>query len=71
MFSGSNAQKRQGQGGGNPLSTVVIRGAAIYLLAISGAHTADCHGPQHTFEHGASQSSEFQYPTFNIASSLL
>jgi hypothetical protein len=32
---------------------VAIRGGAIYLVAIHGTHTADCQGPQHTFEREA------------------
>jgi hypothetical protein len=43
-------------------------GAAIFLLAIRGVHTADCHDPRYTFERGVKQLSEIQLPPFYIKS---
>jgi hypothetical protein len=50
------------------LLAVAIRGTNIFLLAIRGLNTANCHNPRYTFERGLPQQSEIQYPPFYIDS---
>jgi hypothetical protein len=40
--------------------SVAIHATAILFLAIRVLNTADCHNPQHTFEHGTWQETELQ-----------
>jgi hypothetical protein len=52
------------------LLAAAIRGVAIFLVAISGDLTVDCHDPWYTFEHGVGPKSEIQPQQFYFESPL-
>jgi hypothetical protein len=47
---------------------VTIRTMVILFLAIRVLYAANCHNPQHKFERGTWQDTEFQLPPFYIES---
>jgi hypothetical protein len=47
---------------------VAILATVILFLAFHVLNAADCHNPQHTFERGTWQETEFQLPPFYIES---
>jgi hypothetical protein len=47
-------------------SSVAARATVILFLAIQVLNAADCHNPQHTFERGTWQETEFQLPPLYI-----